>query len=239
MDLYPTPHIKATPEDFAETVLMPGDPLRAKRIAENYLENAALINEVRGMLGYTGYYKGKRVTVMASGMGCPSMGIYSWELFNVFGVRNIIRIGSAGSMREDVLIRDVVLALGASTDSSYGAQFRLPGTFAPVPSWELLRVSAEQCEKLGARYHVGNVLTSDAFYTDNRDATDAWAKMGVLCVEMEAASLYMNAARAGKRALAILTVSDSVITGETTTSEERQTSFTQMVEIALNTAISI
>ena len=239
MELYPTPHIKATPEDFAETVLMPGDPLRAKRIAETYIENPVLINEVRGMLGYTGYYKGKRVTVMASGMGCPSMGIYSWELFNVFGVRNIIRIGSAGSMQERVKVRDLVLALGASTDSAYGAQFGLPGSFAPVPSWDLLKVAAQQCELLDVPFHVGGVLTSDVFHADSTDSVAAWINMGVLCVEMETAALYMNAARAGKRALTVLTVSDSLVTGETTTSEERQMSFAQMVEVALNTALSV
>ena len=239
MEHYPTPHINATPEDFAGTVLMPGDPLRAKHIAENYLEDPVLINEVRGMLGYTGYYKGKRVTVMASGMGCPSMGIYSWELFNVFGVKNIIRIGSTGSMQEHVKVRDLVIALGASTDSAYGAQFGLPGTFAPIPSWELIKAAVGQCEKLGVPFHVGGVLTSDVFHADSTDSVAAWINMGVLCVEMETAALYMNAARAGKRALTVLTVSDSLLTGEATTAEERQTSFSQMTEVALDTAAEI
>ena len=234
----PTPHINASPEDFAKTVLMPGDPLRAKFIAETYLDNAVLVNNVRGIQGYTGDYKGKRVSVMASGMGMPSIGIYSYELYNYFGVDNIIRVGTAGGMSEDVKVRDIVIAMGACTNSNYASQYGLPGTFAPIASYGLMKTAIEKATELGATYHVGNCLSSDAFYNDDGDASKKWAKMGVLCVEMEAAALYMNAARSGKNALGIFTVSDHIITGEATSSEERQTSFTQMMEIALETAIS-
>ncbi len=233
---YPTPHINATPEDFGKTVLMPGDPLRAKFIAENFLENATLVNNVRGVQGYTGTYKGTKVSVMASGMGMPSMGIYSYELFQFFGVEQIIRIGSAGSIQESVGIRDIVLGAGACTNSAYGEQYHLPGTFAPIADFELLRKAAEIAEKMGLHYHVGNLLSSDTFYCDGEGDTLSWAKMGVMAVEMEAAALYMNAARTGKKALAICTVSDSIVTGEATTAEERQNSFTQMMELALELA---
>ena len=237
--LYPTPHINATPEDIAKTVLMPGDPLRAKFIAENFLEDPVLFNNVRGIHGYTGTYKGHRVSVMASGMGIPSIGIYSYELFNFFGVDNIMRIGSAGSMNKDVHVRDIVIGMGACTNSAFVTQYNLPGTFAPIANYNMMRTAIECAEKLGANYHVGNLLSSDTFYGDDPTASEKWMKMGVLAVEMEAAGLYMNAARAGKNALAICTISDHLLTGEATTAEERQNSFTQMMEIALETAIAL
>lgn len=232
---YPTPHINAAPEDFAPTVLMPGDPLRAKFIADNYLTDARLVNNVRGVQGYTGCYNGCRVSVMASGMGMPSMGIYSYELFNFFGVENIIRVGSAGALDESVKVRDIVLGMGACTNSSYAEQFCLPGTFAPICSYELLKNAAKIADEMGLSYKVGNLLSSDTFYSDKTSSLD-FAKMGVLAVEMEAAALYMNAARAGKKALTVCTVSDHLVTGEGTTSEERQTSFTDMMELALKLA---
>lgn len=232
-----TPHINAKPEDFAKTVLMPGDPLRSKFIAENFLTNAKLINNVRGIQGYTGEYKGKRVSVMASGMGMPSIGIYSYELYNFFGVENIMRIGSAGAMREDIHVRDIVFGQGACTNSEYARQYQLAGTYAPICDYELLATAVEEARSLGARYHIGNLLSSDTFYSDNGAENDGWRKMGVMAVEMEAAALYMNAARAGKKALAMCTISDHLLTGEATTAKERENSFTQMMEIALNTAI--
>lgn len=231
----PTPHIAARKGEFAKTVLMPGDPLRAKFVAENYLEDAVLINSVRGINGFTGKYKGKSVSVMASGMGMPSIGIYSYELFNFYDVDNIIRIGTAGSLHEDLKIRDVAFAMGACTNSNYGSQFELPGTFAPIASYDLLKKAISVTEELGVHYKVGNFLSSDTFYDDSK-GTMKWTKMGVLCVEMEAAALYMNAARAGKNALAICTISDSIVTGEATTAEERQNSFHNMMKIALETA---
>jgi len=233
---YPTPHINATPEDFAKTVLMPGDPLRSKFIAENFLTDAKLINNVRGVQGYTGTYEGTRVSVMASGMGMPSIGIYSYELFNFFGVENIIRIGSAGSIHMDVKVRDIVFAMGASTNSNYGRQFELPGTFAPIADYQLLKTAIAQADAVGANYHVGNVLSSDTFYDAQEDANDYWIKMGVLCIEMETAALYMNAAKAGKRALGLFTVSDHILTHEALDAEARQNTFTQMMEVALKTA---
>ncbi len=236
---YPTPHINATPEDFAKTVLMPGDPLRSKFIAENFLENAKLINNVRGIQGYTGEYKGTKVSVMASGMGMPSIGIYSYELYHFFGVENIMRIGSTGSINENVNVRDIVMAMGASTNSDYARQFMIPGTFAPIADYTMLRQAICEAEKVGATYHVGNVLSSDTFYDDQADANDKWKKMGVLCIEMETAALYMNAARAGKRALGIFTVSDHILKGEALSAEDRQNTFTQMMEIALNTAVEL
>lgn len=242
MALYPTPHINATPEDFAETVLMPGDPLRAKFIAENFLTDARLVNNVRGIQGYTGTYEGTPVSVMASGMGMPSIGIYSYELYNFFGVENIMRIGSAGAMNESIKVRDIVMGMGACTNSNFAHQYHLPGTFAPVCSYKMLRTCAETADEMGARYHVGNLLSSDTFYNDTEGVPEgflsqsAWGKMGVMAVEMEAAALYMNAARAGKNALAICTISDHLITGEATTAEERQNSFTEMMELALKTA---
>jgi purine-nucleoside phosphorylase len=233
---YPTPHNSASPADFAKTVLMPGDPLRAKFIAETFLTDAELVNNVRGIGGYTGTYKGERVSVMASGMGMPSMGIYSYELYNFYDVENIIRIGSAGSIRMDVQVRDVVLGMGACTNSNYASQYNLPGTFAPTASYRLLTAAAAQAEKLGARYHVGNVLSSDTFYCDDAEATVKWAKMGVMAVEMEAAALYMNAAYNGVNALAMMTITDHFVTGEKATTEERTTANDDMVRLALGIA---
>lgn len=233
----PTPHIEAKAGDFAKTVLMPGDPLRAKYVAETFLEDTVLVNQVRGINGFTGTYKGKRVSVMASGMGMPSIGIYSYELYHFYDVDNIIRIGTAGAMQPELAIRDVVLGMGACTDSNYASQFCLPGTYAPTASYELLSKAVAVIEKMGnIRYKVGNLLSSDAFYNDNPQTTALWQKMGVLAVEMEAAALYMNAARCGKNALAICTISDSLVTGAATTSQERQSSFADMVKIALETA---
>jgi len=239
MKNYPTPHIKAAPSDFAKTVLMPGDPLRSKFIAENFLENAVLVNNVRGIQGYTGSYMGEKVSVMASGMGMPSMAIYSYELFNFFGVENIIRIGSAGGLSESVKIRDIIMGMGASTTSSYAVQYGLEGTFAPIASYDILKIAVEEADKIGARVSVGNLLSSDIFYNADPEAQKKWQAMGVLGVEMEAAALYMNAAYAKKRALAICTVSDHLITGESLDSDARQNSFTEMMEIALNTAIRL
>lgn len=229
----PTPHITAKKGDFAKTVLMPGDPKRSRFIAENYLKNAVLVNDVRGVQGYTGYYKGKRVSVMASGMGQPAIGIYSYELFNFYDVSSIIRVGSCGSFDPDLRVRDIILAMGACTNGNYAMQYNLPGTFAPIADFGLLKKAAEECEKAGVNYKVGNIFSSDMFYDDANSGMD-WAKMGVLGVEMESAALYLNAARAGKKALCICTVSDSFIHPEdNTTAEERQNSFTKMMEIAL------
>ena len=245
MSNYPTPHINASPSDFAKTVLMPGDPLRAKFIAENFLENAKLVNNVRGIHGYTGSYKGVPVSVMASGMGMPSIGIYSYELFNFFDVENIIRVGSAGGMCPQVRVRDIIIAQGACTNSSFAHTFRLPGTFAPIADFSLLRKAVEKAEELSLNYKVGNVLSSDTFYNDeqglpeNETSAALWGKMGVLGVEMEAAALYMNAARAGKSALAILTVSDHLLTGESLSSDDRQNSFTDMMRLSLETAVEL
>ena len=239
---YPTPHINAVPGDFGQTVLMPGDPLRSKFIAETYLEDARLVNNVRGIQGYTGWYKGTRVSVMASGMGMPSIGIYSHELYNVFGVENIMRIGSAGSIHPEIRVRDIVLGQGACTDSRWADQFRLAGTFAPICSYEMLEACVSVARQMDVRWHVGNLLSSDRFYGDETGVPEAlqantgWRKMGVMAIEMEAAALYMNAARYGKNALAICTISDHILTGEATTAEERQSSFTQMMELALETA---
>ena len=233
---YPTPHINATPEDFGKTVLMPGDPLRAKFIAENFLTDARLVNNVRGICGYTGYFEGVKVSVMASGMGMPSIGIYSYELYNFFGVENIIRIGSAGSMQKDIKVRDIVIGQGACTNSNYAAQYGLLGTFAPIADYTLLQLAVDNARQMNLPVHVGNLLSSDTFYSDDKYSTQKWGKMGVMAVEMEAAALYMNAARSGKRALAICTISDSLVTGEETTSEERQNTFTEMMKLALNIA---
>lgn len=232
----PTPHITANYGDFAETVLMPGDPLRAKFIADNFLKDAKLVNNVRGVNGYTGTYNGKRVSVMASGMGQPSIGIYSYELFNIYGVKNIIRIGSCGSFDKDLHVRDIIIALGACTNGNYAMQYNLPGTFCPIADFNLAKRAAELCEKAGVNYKVGNIFSSDMFYDDMNSGMQ-WAKMGVLGVEMESAALYCNAARAGKSALCICTVSDSFLhPEENTTAEERQNSFTQMMKIALELA---
>ena len=231
----PTPHINAKLGDFAKTVLMPGDPLRAKFIAETFFEDAVLVNNVRGIQGYTGTYEGKRVSVMASGMGMPSIGIYSYELFNFYDVDNIIRIGSAGAMHEKLPVRSLVIGMGASYDSTFAEQYKLPGTYAPTASYDLLRMAVDKAEEMGLSYRVGNILSSDTFYSDAKDGL-VWQKMGVLAAEMEAAALYMNAARAGKNALAILTISDNIVTGEACTAEERQNTFTQMMKLALEIA---
>jgi len=233
--MIPTPHIQVSEKGvIAESVLLPGDPLRAKFVAENYLENAVQFNSIRNMLGYTGIYKGKKVSVMGTGMGMPSIGIYSYELINFYGCRNLIRIGSAGSMQPDIHVRDIVLGVAASTNSNFASQYGLPGTFAPTASWELLIKAYQAAEKRGIKIRAGNILSTDVFYNDDPDAWKKWAKMGVLAVEMEAAALYMNAARAGANALCILTISDSLVTHEETTAEERQNTFTQMMEIALD-----
>ena len=234
-----TPHIKATSADFAKTVLMPGDPLRSKFVAETFLENPRLVNNVRGIQGYTGTYKGVPVTVMASGMGMPSIGIYSYELYNFFGVENIIRIGSAGGLADNVQLRDVLIGMGACTNSAYQDQYKLNGNYAPIASFDLLREAVKEAEELGVRYQVGNLLSSDVFYHADPDFNDGWYKMGVLGVEMEAAALYMNAAKAGKRALAICTVSDHILRGEALDADARQSTFTDMMKIALNVAVTM
>ena len=240
-----TPHIAAEKGDFAPTVLMPGDPLRAQVIAERYLKDARLVNNVRGVQGYTGTYRGKAVSVMASGMGMPSIGIYSYELFNFFGVQSIIRVGSAGAISPGLRVRDIVLGMGACTNSNFAAQYHLPGTFAPICSYDLLHACTAAAEREKIAVHVGNLLSSDTFYNDDADlpagltSNRAFAKMGVLAVEMEAAALYMNAARCGKNALAICTVSDHIVTGETTTAEERRATFRDMMRLALETAAAL
>lgn len=235
MSIIKTPHIQADPADFARTVLMPGDPLRAKFIAETYLEKPRLVNNVRGVQGHTGLYKGKPVSVMASGMGMPSMGIYSYELFNTFGVENIIRIGSAGAISPQLKLRSIVLGQGACYNSTFADQYGLLGTFAPIASWALLKKAVDAADAMGLQVYVGNLLSNDLFYDDSQSTLE-WQKLGVLAVEMEAAALYMNAARAGKNALAICTISDSLVTGEECTAQERQTTFTQMMELALEIA---
>ena len=233
-----TPHINAEMGAFAKTVLMPGDPLRAKFIAEHFLENATLVNNVRGIQGYTGTYKGVPVSVMASGMGMPSMAIYSYELFNFFDVKNIIRIGSAGSINNDIKLRDIVVGMGACTNSNFASQYSLSGTFAPICSYNLLKKCSQTAGELGFDIKVGNLYSSDTFYDDSKSLV-AWNKMGVMAVEMEAAALYMNAARSNKNALAICTISDHILTGEQTTADERQTTFTDMMKLALETAIKL
>jgi purine-nucleoside phosphorylase len=231
-DKTPTPHIGAKYGEIAETVIMSGDPLRAQFMSEHFLDNPVLFNKVRGMLGFTGTYKGKRVSVMGHGMGVPSMAIYSYELFNFYGVKKIIRVGSAGSMNPDLHIGDLMLAQGACTNSNYASQFQLSGTFAPIADFDLLRAAVEKAEELGYTYKVGNIYSSDIFYDENSGATAQWQKMGVLAVEMESAALYMNAARYGGRALCLCTISDSLVTGEATTAEQRQNSFTHMMDVA-------
>ncbi len=232
----PTPHNGAKAGDIAKTVLMPGDPLRAKFIADTYLEDVVCFNTVRNMLGYTGTYQGKRVSVMGGGMGMPSIGIYSYELYHFYDVDSIIRIGSAGGIAENIKLRDIVIGMGASTNSNFAAQYQLPGTYAPIADFDLMRRAVEAAEKMNIKTVVGNVLSSDTFYDDNKDANSLWRKMNILCVEMEAAALYMNAARAGKKALAILTISDHVFTGESLSAEDRQLTFRDMMEIALELA---
>ena len=236
----PTPHNSGSKEDFAKTVLMPGDPLRAKFIAETFLTDPLLVNNVRGIQGYTGTWKGVPVTVMASGMGIPSIGIYSWELFNFYGVENIIRVGSAGGLQDDIELMDIVIGQGACTNSNYVNQFGLNGSFAPIADYTLLSAAVEAAKEHGARVRVGNVVSSDNFYyAEGANKNDNWKRMGVLAVEMEAAGLYCNAAYAGKRALCICTISDHLYKTEELSSEERQTGFTQMMEIALDIAVKM
>lgn len=227
----PTPHIGAKYGEIADTVIMAGDPLRAKMMAERYLEDPVLYNQVRGMLGYTGTYNGKKISVQGHGMGIPSIAIYTYELFNFYDVKTIIRVGSAGSMNKDLHIGDLVFAMGACTNSSYADQFELRGTYAPIADFDLLRAGVEEAEKSGFRYKVGNVYSSDTFY-DANPTSKKWMEMGVLAVEMEAPALYMNAARAGAKALCLCTISDSLITGEETTAEERQNNFIHMMDVA-------
>ena len=233
-----TPHNSAKMGDFAKTVLMPGDPLRAKFIAETFLEDAKLVNNVRGIHGYTGTYRGVPVSVMASGMGIPAIGIYSHELYTQYGVENIMRIGSAGAISPKLKLRDVVAAQGACTNSNFAHQYQLPGTFAPIADFTLLETAVSVAREMGVEMPVGNLLSSDTFY-DASNSTMDWGKMGVLAVEMEAAGLYMTAASLGKRALAICSISDSLVTGEELSSEERQTTFTTMMKIALETAVKM
>jgi len=234
----PTPHINAPQGAFAKTVLMPGDPLRAKFIAENFLTDAKLVNEVRGMLGYTGTYKGREVSVMGSGMGCASMGIYSYELFSFYGVENIIRVGSAGSINKSLELGDVVMGVGACTDSNYAAAFtRVPGTFAPTGSFSLMLKAQKIADEMGITLHGGNLLSSDVFYNDDPTGMEDWLRLGVLAVEMEAAALYSNAARCGTNALCICTISDKVFSrDELMSAKERETTLTRMIELALSMA---
>ena len=231
MEMTPTPHNGARLGEIAKTVLMPGDPLRAKVIAETYLENPICFNTVRNMFGYTGTYHGKEISVMGSGMGMPSIGIYSYELFHFYDVDKIIRIGSAGGIQDDLRVMDVVVGLGACTDSNYAHQYQLPGTFAPIASYELVEKAVDVARRQGTPVHVGNILSSDVFY--NEVSSEQWKKMVVLCVEMEAAALYMNAARAGKQALCLLTISDHLYRKESLSAKERQESFHSMMKIAL------
>lgn len=236
--MIPTPHIEAQAGEFAKTVLMPGDPLRAQYIAQHYLEQPKLVNNVRGIQGYTGFYQGVPVSVMASGMGMPSIGIYAYELYHFYGVEAILRIGSAGAISPQLHVRDIVAGLGACTNSSFARQYGLPGAFAPIADYGLLCTADRIAREKGITMKVGNLLSSDTFYDDG-DSLAAWQKMGVLAIEMEAAALYMTAARAGKRALALCTISDCPFTGEACSAQERQTSFTQMMEIALQMAVEL
>lgn len=231
-----TPHNSAQKGDIAKTVLMPGDPLRAKYIAERYLENVKCFNTVRNMFGYTGTYQGKEISVMGGGMGMPSIGIYSYELFHFYDVDAIIRIGSAGGISDDIKLRDLVIGMGASTNSNYASQYNLPGTIAPIADYGLLRKAVEIAESKGINVAVGNILSSDIFYNDDTTVNDQWKKMQILCVEMEAAALYLNAARAGKKALCMLTISDHIYTGEALSAQDRQTTFHEMMEVALELA---
>lgn len=236
MSINGTPHNAAKPGDIAKTVLMPGDPLRAKFIAETFLEDVTCFNTVRNMFGYTGKYKDKEISVMGAGMGMPSIGIYSYELFSFYGVENIIRIGTAGAIDDKVELRDVVIGLGACTNSNYASQYNLPGTFAPIASFDLVERAVESAKKQNIKTVVGNILSSDTFYSDDETAMHQWKKMGILAVEMEAAALYMNAARLGKKALCMLTISDCPLKGMSLPAQERQTGFTDMMKIALELA---
>ena len=232
----PSTSIAAEESQIAKAVLMPGDPLRAKYVAEHYLENPVCFNTVRNMLGYTGTYKGKKISVMGHGMGVPSMGIYSYELYSFFNVATIIRIGSAGGIGEDVKVRDVVIAMGASTNSHFADQYRFPGQLCATASWPLLRSAVAAAERMGVRADVGQVFTADQFYNDNAEAGEMYRKFGILALEMETAGLYWTAQRLGKQALSLLTISDHIFTGESLSAQERQESFREMMEIALDTA---
>ncbi len=234
----PTPHNSAKKGDFAKTVLMPGDPLRAKFIAETFLEEPKLVNNVRGVQGYTGTYKGAPVSVMASGMGMPSIGIYSYELFTQYDVDNIIRVGSAGAIQRELKLGSIVAGMGACTNSSYAAQYGLNGTFAPIADFALLSAAVQSAKELGIEMPVGNLYSSDTFY-DASASSLKWAEMGVLAIEMEAAALYCNAAYTKKRGLSICSVSDNIVTGEELSPEQRQTGFTAMMKIALETAVKM
>lgn len=238
MSNIPTPHIDAKEGEIAQTILLPGDPLRARFIADNFLDNVRQFNSTRNMLGFTGTYKDRKISVMGTGMGCPSIGIYSYELINFYKVKNLIRIGTAGSLMSDVHIKDVVFGMGACTTSNYPNLMGLKGTFAPICSYVLLEKAVAAAKKLGINYHVGNILSSDMFYGPYKEISGGmdWSDMGVMAVEMEAAALYTNAAAGGANALSILTISDSIITGESTSSYERQTAFTSMMEVALSLA---
>ena len=231
----PTPHIEALEGEIAETILLPGDPLRAKFIADNFLTDVKQFNSTRNMLGFTGFYNGKRVSVMGTGMGCPSIGIYSYELIHFYGVKNLIRVGTAGALSPRCKVRDMVIGMGACTTSNYVRLFGLPGDYSCIASFELLEKAVAAAKELGITYHVGNVLSSDMFYAPDKQVSGGmtWSDMGVLAVEMEAAALYSNAAAAGANALCICTISDSAITGEVTTAEERQKTFTNMMKVAL------
>ncbi|MCQ2346012.1 MAG: purine-nucleoside phosphorylase [Paludibacteraceae bacterium] len=229
----PTPHIGAQYEDIAKTVIMAGDPLRAKLMAERFLTDAVQVNSVRNMLAFTGMYNGKRITVMGHGMGIPSIGIYTYELYNFYDVETIIRVGSCGARQMYVHLGDIVIAQGACTDSNYAEQYNLPGHYSCIADFDLCRRAVDACEKMGYTYHVGNVFSADVFYSKDPRKNN-WTKMGVLADEMEAPALYMNAARAGKRALVICTVSDHILTGEATTAEQRQNTFTQMMDVAFS-----
>ena len=233
-----TPHNAANKGDIAKTILLPGDPLRAKFIAENFLEDVVQFNTVRNMFGFTGTYQGKKISVMGTGMGCASIGIYSYELIHMYGVENLIRIGSCGGMQESVKLGDTALALAASTDTNYTHQYHLPGTFSAAATYDLLYKAVEEAKKYQFPYVVGNVLSSDIFYNETEEWRD-WAKMGVLAAEMESYALYCNAARAGVNALGIFTVSDSMVSKEEMSAEERQTGFTNMMKVALGVAVQL
>jgi purine-nucleoside phosphorylase len=237
----PTPHINAPKGAFAKTVLMPGDPKRARYIAEKFLQDAKLVNDVRGVQGYTGYYKGVKVSVMASGMGMPTMGIYSYELFNAYDVENIIRVGSIGAINENIQLKDIIVGMSASTNSNYGSNFNLNGIISGAGSYKIIKTVDKVVEKMGLQNKAkfGQILSSDTFYTDEPGNDLNWAKMGVMGVEMEGYSLYLNAARAGKNALVLATVSDHLIKKQYLSADERQFSFDEMITVALETACNL
>lgn len=234
-----TPHIKPDGKEIAKTILLPGDPLRAKFIADNYLEDVVQFNEVRNMFGYTGTYKGTRISVMGTGMGAPSMGIYSWELIHVYGVENLIRIGSCGALQDNLELYDIIIAMGASTNSNYASQYQLPGNLSAIASWKLLNKTNEVAKQKGINVQVGNVLSSDVFYSSDKGAMNKWKEAGILGIEMESIALYLNAMFANVNALCILTVSDHIYTGEATTAQERETAFTKMMDLALDVAVKL